>query len=64
MLARPQTGIKFKIVLRAGPGKGTTGWAGPKNIVILASLMSGMFDIKFFHYFLTYRTVSVVQYLN
>ena len=24
---------------RAGPGKGVTGWAGPKNIVILPSLI-------------------------
>ena len=36
---RAQTGLKLKIVLRAGPGKGTTGRAGPKNIVILPSLL-------------------------
>ena len=38
-MAGAQTGLKLKIVLRAGPGKGPTGRAGPKNIVILPSLL-------------------------
>ena len=34
---RAQTGLKLKIVLRAGPGREKELRAGPKNIVILPS---------------------------
>ena len=30
---------------RAGPGKGTTGRAGPKNLVVLPSLVGALLDV-------------------
>ena len=59
---RAQTGLKLKIVLRAGPGREKKLRAGPKNLVVLPSLI-WFINIKYgTHLFYNKRMVLNCQY--